>query len=700
MAPEPDFSGYVTRYGVRCADGRVIKPGAFRDNDGQTVPLVWHHQHDSVENVLGHVILHARDDGTYGEGFFNDTQAGRQAKALVMHKDIRNLSIYANQLIQQAMDVVHGMIREVSMVLSGANPGAFIDFVNLEHSLDGTDDEAIFYTDEEIVLAHSAAPAATMPPTKPALADMAAAVPATSTGSAAPVVHAVDVSAALPAAQSAAGASKPRTVQDVIDSMNEEQQQVLFALVGEASAQQSAPPPDPATSITGSEPDPQKGDAQVTRNVFDQNQDGGQAQPGGILTHSDLQQIFADANKKGSLRDAVEEWALAHSITNIDLMFPDAKAVTDTPDWVSRRQEWVAGVLGNTRHTPFSRIKSMTADITLDEARARGYVKGALKREEFFAVAKRVTTPQTIYKKQRLDRDDIVDITDFDVVAWLKAEMRLMLDEEVARAVLIGDGRDVADPDKINEANVRPILTDADLYVTQVNIDDSFIPPTASQTYEYIIDQVVTAMQYYMGTGVPVFYGPRSWITKMLLTKDTLGRRLHSTVTELADAMGVAGIVPVDVMETMAGSVVGIIVNLADYTIGADRGGEVNFFDDFDIDYNRYTYLYETRLSGALTRFKSAIVVKLFTGAGGPLADPAAPTFVKSTGVVTVVDHTTDHYTYVTVAADGTETAVGSYGAQTAIAAGASVHYRAKAASTYTFANNAKCDWTFQRPAS
>jgi Caudovirus prohead serine protease/Phage capsid family len=689
---EADFKGWATKSGIRCTDGRTILAHAFQTSDKETVPLVWQHQHDAPTNVLGHVILHSQAEGVRAEGFFNDTPEGKHAKALVKHKDLKYLSIYANGLVQQGMDVVHGIIREVSLVMAGANRGAIIDFVNLAHSGyedEETETEAIIYNDSPIEF-QVAAPPAAPPAPKPQLADLA---------------HAADLTAAVPDAQSV----EERTVEDVINTFNEEQRNVFYAMIGNAleqgAIQQSATATDQPRTDTST--DNQEGQDPVSRNVFDQTQDakGGSSN---TLTHEARDHIFAVAKKSGSLKEAVEEYALQHNIssddvlkhgiTNIDVMFPDARPVDGAaPDWISRRQEWVQGVLSGTRHTPFSRIKTMLADITLDEARARGYVKGAMKREEWFAVSKRVTTPQTVYKKQKLDRDDILDITDFDVVVWLKQEMRVMLDEEVARAILIGDGRDVADPDKINEANIRPILTDNEVYVTTVQVDDAAIVDDS----EVVVDAIMTAMQYFNGTGQPTLYCARSWITKMLLTKDTLGRRLHATITELADAMGVGTIVPVDVMETIKDSVIGIIVNLADYTVGSDRGGEVSFFDDFDIDYNKFTYLYETRLSGALARFKAAIVVKQFTGSGTVLPDPAAPTFVKSTGVVTVVDHTTDHYTYVTVNdSTGAETAVSAYGAQTAITAGNQVHYRAKPAANYVFGSNAACNWTFQRPAA
>jgi hypothetical protein len=682
----PDFSGYLTKYGIKCTDGRTIKQFAFQSSNGTQVPLVWQHQHDAPGNVLGYLQLIHKDDGVRADGYFNDTEAGQNAKKLVIHKDIVALSVYANQLVQNGLEVVHGMIREGSLVLAGANPGAAIDFINISHG-DGdfvvSEDEAVIYSGEDIEIGD-----------QPAVVHQATVTTTTTTNDTTPplaqAVSGTDlaVSAAAPVAQAtpSSGDGGP-SVNDVINSLTPQQREVVYALIGAAMSQSDTEPDQSAVQAD------QKGDAQVSRNVFDQTGDGNAA-AGPVLTHADVKAIFTSAHKQGSLKQAVEEWALAHSIQNIDLLFPDAQTVGDgTPDWISRRQAWVAGVLGGTRHTPFTRIKSLFADITLDEARARGYVKGALKREEFFGLTKRVTTPQTVYKKQKLDRDDILDITDFDVVQWLKTEMRVMLDEEIARAILIGDGRDVADPDKINEANIRPILTDAELYVTKVNINLS----DASSTNEEIVDGVMSAMQFFQGTGVPTLYTARSWITKMLLTKDTLGRRLHSSITELADAMGVGSIVPVDVFESMTGSLIGIIVNLQDYAVGTDRGGEVTFFDDFDIDYNQFKYLYETRLSGALIKYKAALVVSLTNLI--MLANPTSPTFVKATGVVTIP--TMANVTYVSVNdTTGAESAALTAGPQSAIAAGAQVHIRAKPAGTHSFADNASNNWTFQRPAA
>jgi hypothetical protein len=652
----PDFSGYVTKYGLKCTDGRTILAHAFKSNDGQQIPLVWQHQHNDSENVLGHLILQHNDEGVYAQGFFNDTKQGQNAKKLVIHKDIKALSIYANQLVQQGQSVTHGNIREGSLVLAGANPGAFIDNINIQHG-DGVmelADEAIIYTGEELEHAST-----TVPGPKRVMPDKAPMPPAS---------------------------DDSPTVADVVDSMTDLQKNVTYALIAEAVKGSAPANPSNATHT-----DDQKGDDSVSHNVFDQSDDNKKS--GSTLTHSDIKGIFNAAHKCGSLKDAVDEYALAHGIDDISTLFPYDQAVTDTPEWISRRMEWVAGVLSGTRKTPFSRIRSWTADLTLDEARAKGYVKGDMKKEEYFSVAKRITTPQTVYKKQKLDRDDILDITDFDVVAWLQTEMRVMLDEELARAVLVGDGREVDDADKINPVNVRPILGDDELYVTTLQIDLA----DASSSADEIVDGVVTGMRYYRGSGNPIMYTTLPYLSKMLLAKDTLGRRLYPTTVELAAALGVKAIVPCEALEATAG-LIGIIVNLQDYTIGADKGGQVSMFDFFDIDYNQFKYLMETRVSGAMTKYKGALVVKDFAGAGGMLPNPTAPTFVKSTGVGTIP--TTAHVTYVVVAADGTEGSALTAGAQTAISAGATVHYRAKAASTYSFADDANQDWTFKRDAS
>ena len=577
---KPDFSGYATKAGLRCSDGRMIMPDAFKHQDKETVPLVWQHGHNEPNNVLGYATLEHRDDGVYAYGFFNDTDQGKNAKTLVQHGDIKSLSIYANQLTEKSKQVLHGFIRELSLVLSGANPGALIDNITLAHA-DGEmitlDDEAVIYTGLE--LQHEA----------------------------------VD---------------EGPTVQEVFDSMTDDQKEVVHFMVGAALEDAAAKTDGSASGTNGNSgnsestvtithsnsesnlvPDDNKEGRRMTRNVFEEQKNGGKKAEERVLSHSDLRDIVADAQKGGSLKEAFEHYAVQHGIDDIDTLFPDARLVTDTPDFDSRRVEWVSGVINGTKHSPFSRIKSISADITLDEARALGYVKGNLKKEEFFGVSARTTTPSTVYKKQKLDRDDIIDITDFDVVVWLKSEMRLMLDEELARAILIGDGRDVASTDKIKDpagaaegSGIRSILLDHDLYAAKVDVATGGTPIET-------VDAIVSNMGLYKGSGSPTFYTTLPMLTSLLLARDAQGHRYWRNAQELASEMGVSAIVTVEPMESEP-DLIGIIVNLRDYTVGADKGGEVNFFDDFDIDYNQYTYLYETRLSGALTKIRSALVVK------------------------------------------------------------------------------------------
>lgn len=667
---EPDFTGYVTKYGIKCTDGRTILAHAFKENDGARVPLVWQHQHDAPENILGHLQLKHLDDGVRVEGFFNDTPSGQQAKALVIHKDIAALSIYANQLVQKGQNVIHGNIREGSLVLAGANPGAFIDNVNLQHadgSITQVEDEAVIFSGEppEVVVHASGTISKTVSPPKKT-------VPSNGTMPAAPDND-----------NDADDLPPDATVQQVFDSFTPQQKELLFSLVG-ASAQQGAVQSNPTS--------PDKDGGQVSRNVFDQTgNDNGQKASGNTLSHSDIQGIFATAHKVGSLKAAVEEYALAHGIDDISTLFPYDQAVTDTPDFIARRMEWVQNVLAGTRKTPFSRIRSWTADITFQEARAKGYVKGNLKKEEFIRIARRITTPQTVYKKQKLDRDDILDITEFNVVTWLQTEMRLMLDEELARAILIGDGRDADDPDKIDSSNVRPIYGDDAMYVTPISVDDGDINTSA----DAIVDAVVNGMRFYRGSGNPTFYTTRIWLAKLLLIKDTLRHRIYPTLDELKAAMGVSDIVACEALEDEP-DLIGIVVNLSDYTTGTDKGGEVNMFDFFDIDYNQFKYLMETRMSGAMTKYRGALSLTRFTGAGGLLPDPAVPTFDNVTGVGTIPDATGLHYTYKTVADDGTLSSALSAGAQTAITAGSYVTYRAVPDATYEFSTD-NFEWTFRR---
>lgn len=670
---EADFSGYASKSGLKCSDGRTILAHAFKEQDGAKVPLVWQHMHNEPENVLGHAYLENREDGVYAYGFFNDEPQAQIAKGLVKHGDIEALSIYANRLVQKGADVLHGSIKEVSLVLAGANPGAFIDNVNIAHS-DGyeeVDDEAIIYTG--LSLEHQ---------------------DNINTGG-----DNVSTDTAAPAAPAASEA----TVKDIFDAMSEEQQNVVYYMIGEAlsgaeanvMAQSDEEAGEEILAQSDEETNPVDSDevdtqdhiqhdqegTPMTRNVFEQN---GSTPEKATLSHSELQSIVADAQKSGSFKEAFLAHAVTYGIDNIDLLFPDARNVSNTPDWVKRRTEWVSSVIGGTRKSPFSRIKSMSADITADEARAKGYIKGNLKKEEFFAVSRRVTTPTTIYKKQKLDRDDIIDITDLDVVAWLKAEMRLMLDEEIARAILIGDGREVDDEDKINESNIRPIAWDDAFYAHPVEV-------AANLSGDAIVEAILRARTNYKGTGTPTFFTTEAILTDLLLVKDKMGRRLYATESELASALRVSNIVSVEVMETVP-DLLGIIVNLADYTVGADNGGNVSMFDDFDIDYNQYKYLIEGRMSGTLTKPKSALVVKRATGSTS--VTPQVPTFVASTGVVTIPNQTGVVYQ------NGDTGATLSSGAQTAIAAGASIEIVAVPATGYSFPHNTDADWVFTRNAA
>lgn len=584
-----DFSGYATKNGLKCSDGRTILKDAFKDNDGQIVPLVWQHLHNTPENVLGHALLENREDGVYAYGFFNDTDSGANAKKLVHNKDVRALSIFANNLKQKGGDVLHGAIREVSLVLSGANPGAFIDFISFAHA-DGetevSDEEAIIYTGLE--LSHAAGE--------------------TSDGTPAPKKE------------------ESKTVQDVIDSMNPEQKNVMYALVAHAM---ETPEDDTEEDDTASQSD-DEGETFMKHNVFDKTDNKTDDKGKATLTHDQLRSIVEDAHRCGSFREAFLSHAVTYGIENIDFLFPDAKTVSESPDLVARRMEWVTKVVDGAKHTPFSRIKSMSADLTLDTARAKGYVKGALKKEEFFALAKRVTTPTTFYKKQKLDRDDIIDITDLDVVAWLKAEMRMLLDEELGRAILVSDGREADDDDKINEVNIRPISKDDTFYAHRVQVAAN----TAAST---LVEEILRQRTNYKGSGTPTLFTTDAILVDMLLIKDKMGRRIYNTKADLAASLLVDDIVPVEVMQGVTsdqGDLIAILVNMKDYTLGADKGGQVSMFDDFDIDYNQYKYLIEGRCSGALTKPKSALVFWRATGTLVPTV--TAPSFVAETNTITI----------------------------------------------------------------
>jgi len=627
---EADFSGYATKAGLKCSDGRTIQPEAFKHMDGQTVPLVWQHGHNEPVNVLGHAVLEAREDGMYCYGFFNDTPAGVNAKKLVVHKDITSLSIYANQLVERAKAVFHGVIREVSLVLSGANPGAKIDQVAIAHS-DGTseilDDEAVIYTGLE--LEHS---------------DGVKVEPKPKAN--------IDLSKGVEVLEHAA---ENATLQDVYDSLDEDQKALVHYMIGEALTQASSGSATHSdTSTEGTQQEGSEGTMTHT-NVFEKN--GQKAGEGTehVLTHDAMKGIVAEAQKSGSLKHAMEAYALEHGIDNIEVLFPEARNIDSTPEFISRQMDWVTGVLAGTRKSPFSRIRTRNADITMDEARAKGYIKGNMKKEEFFRVSARTTGPTTVYKKQKLDRDDIIDITDFDVVVWLKAEMRIMLNEELARAILIGDGRDVDDEDKIKDPagdvdgmGIRSILNEHELYVTHVNVG----LPAEDADYNDVVEAIMRARRFYKGSGTPTFYTSDALIVEMLLSKDGFGRRRWETKAALAASLGVSDVVAVEVFDTQP-DLIGIVVNLQDYVVGTDRGGEINFFDDFDIDYNQYKYLYETRLSGALVKLKSALIIHN-EGATATVAVPAVPTYDADTRTITIpTDANADYSVDGSPAADG-----------------------------------------------
>ena len=570
-----DFSGWATRNNLKCSDGRTIRKDAFKDNNGQKVPLVWNHQHNEPFNILGHALLENREEGVYAYCTFNDTEAGQNAKQLVEHGDVSALSIYANQLKQHGGDVIHGSIREVSLVLAGANPGAFIDSI-ICHG-EESEEEAIIYTGEDISLSH--ADNEDMKEEKP-----------------------------MEDTKKVENKTDNKTVKDVFDTLTEEQKTVVYALIGQALE---------SAGVTDENDENDEEDNNMKHNVFDQDD----MMKGNVLSHSDMEEIFSDAKRAGSLKEAFLAHNATYGIDQIDTLFPEPKSMNTPPEFIKRDTNWVAGVINGVHHTPFSRIKSMFANITEDEARAKGYIKGKLKKEEVFTLLKRTTTPTTIYKKQKLDRDDIIDITDFDVVAWIKSEMRMMLDEEIARAILVGDGRMTSDDDHINEANIRPIWKDDDLYTikTKITVDAS---ATDDDKAKAVIKAAVKSRKDYKGSGNPVLYTTEDFLTNCLLLEDTQGYRLYKSEQDVATAMRVSRIVTVPVMENLSRTdsesktrnLVGIIVNLNDYNVGADKGGAVNMFDDFDIDYNQQKYLMETRCSGALIRPYSAIALEMVVG--------------------------------------------------------------------------------------
>ena len=611
MGNKFDFSGWATRANMLCSDGRIIRKNAFKECDGVTVPLVWNHQHNSPNEVLGHALLENRDDGVYAYCTFNDTEAGQNAKLLVQHGDVDKLSIYANKLKQQGCDVIHGIIRELSLVLAGANPGAYIESVMM-HGDDSYEEgyissgeyienvEPLFHADDEKKGEEKMAED-TKKKGESAEEETLADVFETLSEKQKTVVYTL-IGQALEEAgveedvkHSEEDDDTEETVEDVFNTLNEKQKKVVYALIGQALEE------------AGVDDENKGGNEDMKHNVFDQETNEEM-----VLSHSEFAEIVDDAKRNGSLKDAF----LAHGIENIDYLFPDAVTVDNTPAFIKRDDSWVTDVMNGVHKTPFSRIKSVLADITEADARAKGYVKGNLKFEEVITLLKRTTTPTTIYKKQKLDRDDVVDITDFDVVAWLKSEMRMMLDEEIARAVLVGDGRSASSNDKINEQNIRPIWTDDDVYTVKQAVAITKTT-TEDEKAKNFIKACIRSRKNYKGSGNPTMFMSEDMLTSCLLLEDTNGRSIYDSIDKLAIALRVKKIVPVSVMEGLKREVGakthilgGIYVNLTDYNVGADKGGAVNMFDDFDIDYNQQKYLIETRCSGALTKPFSAVAIE------------------------------------------------------------------------------------------
>lgn len=577
MKNKCDFSGWATRYNKKCSDGRTIMPGAFSDHDGKKVPLVWNHNHEDPEAVIGHAILHSKNEGIFADCYLNDSDSSKAVRTLLEHRDIDSLSIWANHLTMNGDHVAHGSIRELSVVLAGANPGAYIDVQSIGHA-DGSDAEAIIYSGESFL------------------------------------EHAEDSTSTTTAPTKKEDEDEDETVQDIINSMNEKQQKVLYALVARALADGDSAGSDNNSTKKQEESDDMK------HNVFE-------AVPGNqeeVLSHDAMAEIISDGKRFGTLKESVLQHADQYGIKDIEWLFPEDTEVNQTPQMITRDMGWVSVVMGAVHHVPFSRIKSTQANLTEDDARAKGYIKGQFKKEEVFSLLKRSTAPTTVYKKQKLDKDDIADIKDFDVVSWLKSEMRMMLNEELARAYLIGDGRLESSDDKINESNVRPIWKDSDFYTIKVPID-STTENTEAKRAKAIIKAVIKSRKDYKGSGSPALFITEDALTDMLLLEDNNGRVIYDDVNKLATTLRVSKIVTVPVMENATRtaddgstrSLLALIVNLADYYVGADKGGAISMFEDFDIDYNQEKYLIETRCSGALVKPYSAIAVELKTTSAG-----------------------------------------------------------------------------------
>lgn len=593
MGMEFDFSGYATRNDLLCSDGRTIRRDAFKAQDGMTVPLIWNHDHTNPDAVLGHALLENRDDGVYAYCKFNDTESGVNAKKLVVHGDVRSLSIWANKLKQVGGDVIHGKIRELSLVLAGANDGAFIDRI-LAHS-DDEDEEALIvnYDESTLLLYHSDKDD-----------EKGDTTVAEETKKPETTVEAEN---------------KEETVEDIFNKFDEKQKTIVLAMIGQAIEDTKKGLYDESdeeeTEVKHSDDieHSEGGENQMKTNVFDMEE----TKKNDVLTHSEMTEILEDAKRNGSLKEAV----LAHGITDIDIMFPDHKALTDTPEFIKRDDDWVAKVLGGVHHSPFARIKTIFADITAAQARAKGYQKGKMKIEEVFKLLKRTTNPTTIYKKQKLDRDDMIDVN-FNLLPWLKQEIRMMLNEELARAILVGDGRDPVEEanDKIDEECIRPIWKMEDLFTVKVAVEVA-ADATDTDRAKAFIKACKKSRKNYKGSGNPSMFMPEDMLTDCLLIEDLNGRLIYETVQQLAAALRVKEIIPVPVMDSLTRTgeddkvytLGGIYVNLNDYNVGTDKGGEINFFDDFDIDYNQQKYLMETRCSGTLTKPYSAVAIEFTT---------------------------------------------------------------------------------------
>ena len=599
-----DFEGWATKNDLECADGLTIRKDAFRVDNGKKVPLVWNHQHNAVTDVLGHAILENRDEGIYAYGSFNNTTAGKEAKEAVKHGDVTALSIWANNLHRIGNDILHGVIREVSLVLAGANPGAFIESV-LAHGevIDEEEDEGLFYTGENLFISHGEVKKEDE--TKKEEEKMEG-----------------------PENKSEENNNNSeKTVREIINDMTDDQKKAMAVVIGQA------------IKDAKSGNDNEKEEEEVKHNIFE-----GDVSPVNYISHSDMEQILKDAKDCGSMRKAVEahieNGVLSHSVDTTgmevakgkqkygfndpSMLFPDYKSLNNPPEWISRNMDWVSKLMAKVHHTPFSRIKSLYANITEDEARAKGYIKGKMKKEEVFSTLKRTTDPQTIYKKQKVDRDDVIDITDFNVIIWIKAEMRVMLDEEIARAILIGDGRPSDSDDKIKEDRVRPIITDKPLFNTIIKVT---VPPNADEATiaKATIKAIIRGRKHFKGSGKPDFWTTEDVTTEMLLLENQIGEAIYKTEAELATKLRVNEIIPVEPMEgqtvtitegnvTKEYPLIGTVVNMVDYNVGADKGGEINLFDDFDIDYNQWKYLIETRISGALIKPYSALTIVLDRG--------------------------------------------------------------------------------------